>query len=322
LIKHDPAGAGRSRTARFVATVGVALAATLGSTLLTTLPAHATAKPVVAAKPVKAAAAPVQTTRFGAAVWQTGKETYQAALARADKTYGRMDMTRVFYGGAPAAWPGNAGISGRPVAVSFKFAPANVIAGKHDAQMLTWFKTAPKDRDVDWIYYHEPEDNIAAKEFTAVQYRAAWRRLAGLAKQAKNPRLKSSLTLMCWTFEKASGRKFADYYPGSDVIDVMSYDCYNLGATKGRYDDPAIVFGPAVANAKALGKPFAIAEAGSLLVKGDNGTKRAAWLEKSANYLRAQNARYVAYFDAPVGGEFRLLDQPSQVMWKKHVTAA
>jgi hypothetical protein len=307
------------RGGRFVAAVGVALAATMATTLVTAVQAEAgTAQP---AQTRTAAAA--QTTRFGAAIWPVNGESYQAALARADKTYGRMDTTRVFYAGLPAPWPGNAGLSGRHVVVSFKAAPKDVMAGKHDALLKNWFKTAPTNRDVDWIYFHEPENDIERGAFTAAQYRSAFRHIAGLAKQAKNPRLRATVNLMCWTYVKASKRSWKNYYPGSDVVDVMAYDCYNAGANSGKYSDPATIYGPAIANARALGKPFGIAETGSKVIKGDTGAKgRAVWLDKVGTYLSAQRARYVTYFDCTVGGEFRLLDKASQAVWKKHVAKA
>jgi hypothetical protein len=327
LTEHDmqtPAVADRRlrrRGARFVAAVGVALAATLATTLLTAVAADAvTVKPAVSAKPVKpVAAAP---TRFGAAIWPVDGESYQSALARSDKNYGRMDVTRVFYPGLPAAWPGTAGVSGRHVVVSFKAVPKDVLAGKHDAALKKWFKTAPTNRDVDWIYFHEPENDIEAGAFTATDYRNAFRRIAGFAEQAKNPRLKATVNLMCWTYNKNSKRSWKDYYPGGDVVDVMAFDCYNTSAKSGKYVDPAKIYGAAIANARALGKPFGIAETGSLVVKGDTGAKgRAAWLDRAATYLRAQKARYVTYFDCTVGGEYRLLDRGAQAVWKKHVTA-
>jgi hypothetical protein len=309
------------RGARFVATVGVALAATMATTLLTAV--HAEAGTVQPAKARTKPAATAETTRFGAAIWPVNGESYQAALARADKNYGRMDTTRVFYPGLPAAWPGTAGISGRHVVVSFKAMPKDVLAGKHDTLLRNWFKTAPTNRDVDWIYFHEPENDIEAGAFTAADYRAAFRRIAGLAKQAKNPHLRATVNLMCWTYNKNSKRSWKNYYAGSDVVDVMAFDCYNTSAKSGRYVDPATIYGAAIANARSLGKPFGIAETGSLVVKGDAGAKnRAVWLDKAASYLRGQKARYVTYFDCTVGGEYRLLDKGSQAVWKKHVTAA
>lgn len=96
----------------------------------------------------------------------------------------------------------------------------------------------PRDRDVYWVYYHEPEDNIAAGEFTAADYRAAWRRLRSLADKAGNPRLHATLVLMGWSLDPLSKRDWRDYYPGRDVIQVLGWDVYNLGWKKGRYDSP------------------------------------------------------------------------------------
>ena len=90
-----------------------------------------------------------------------------------------------------------------------------------------------------WTYYHEPEDNIEAGAFTAAQYRAAWQRISSLALRANNPRLHATLILMCYTLTPASGRSFADYYPGDAYIDVLAWDCYNQVWAKGQYIAPA-----------------------------------------------------------------------------------
>jgi len=256
-------------------------------------------------------------TLFGASVWRNPGETYAAALARSDRRYGGLDMVRVFYPGAPAPWPGLAGVPNRPVSVSFKLPPAAVAAGAYDALMLAWFRAAPDDRDTYWTYYHEPEDNVKAGEFSAADYRAAWRRLASLADQAGNPRLRSALVLMCFTLQKASGRDWRDYYPGTDVIDVMAWDCYSYASKKGGYIAPEVIFDSVVGLSRSLGKPFAITEFGSAVAVGDDGSGRAAWLRRTGRHLESQGAVFVAYFDSPVNDEYRLLDPASQAAWRE-----
>jgi len=57
-----------------------------------------------------------------------------------------------------------------------------------------------------------------------------------------------------------------------------------------------------------------------VLVSGDSGAGRAAWLNQMASYAQAKGAAFVTYFDAPVGAEYRLLDAPSQQAWRAVVS--
>ncbi len=244
-------------------------------------------------------------------------ETFQEALERLDAKYGGLQTVRLFYRGVPPAWPGNPDLGKRPPIISFKLAPEDVIAGKHDAEMTRWFATAPRDRDVYWVYYHEPEDNIAKGEFTAADYRAAWRHLRALADKAGNPRLHATLVLMSWSLEPESKRNWRDYYPGRDVIQVLGWDTYNLGWKKGVYDDPATMYDRVVAISKQEKLPFGIAETGSYLVGDDKGEQRAAWIRATNAYLKKHKALWVSDFDLDwETGDFRLLDGPSTKAWR------
>ncbi|TDC97395.1 DNRLRE domain-containing protein [Actinomadura sp. 7K507] len=245
-------------------------------------------------------------------------ETFQKALGRLDGKYGGLETVRLFYRGVPPAWPGNPDIGKRPPIISFKLAPEDVLAGKHDEAMTRWFKTAPRDRDVYWVYYHEPEDNIADGEFTAEDYRAAWRRLRSLADKAGNDRLHATLVLMSWSLTAESKRDWRDYYPGRDVIQVLGWDTYNLGWKKGRYDSPETMYGQVLEVSKQERLPFGIAETGSYLVGDDKGAERAAWLRATNAYLKKHDALWVSYFDLDwETGDFRLLDAPSHQAWQE-----
>ena len=101
------------------------------------------------------------------------------------------------------------------------------------------------------------------------------------------------------------------------MIDTIGWDCYNQGFAKGSYSDPASMLGTAVATSKGAGVNWAVAELGSKMAAGDNGTGRAAWLTAIGSYARANGAAYVTYFDSTVGGDFRLLDAASQDAWRQ-----
>ena len=262
----------------------------------------------------------------GANVEVQSGESWLEANARADTAYGPLAMHRVFYPDLPPPWEGSrAAGGGRTVVVSFKAAPRDILAGSHDALLAEWFRTAPRDRDIYWVYYHEPEDNIEAGEFNAADYRAAWRRLGQLADDADHPRLHATLVLMCWTLESGSGRDWRDYYAGEDVIAVLGWDCYNsAGQRGGYYIDPAQRFESALAVSRQAGKPWGIAEFGSELIAGDeSGEGRAAWLREVGEYLSSLTypPLWVAYFDSTVAGDFRLRDRPSQRAWQQFAQA-
>ena len=260
-------------------------------------------------------------TLFGASVWASGT-TWDDAVQTTDRRYGHLGVVRVFYSGMPDPWPGRAGNLDRPVVVSFKADPDRVQSGADDAFFRTWFATAPRDRDVWWTLWHEPEDDVAAGHFTAAAWRGAIRHLAQLADEAHNPRLHTTVILMCWTVSAQSGRSLDDFFPGADVVDTIGWDCYSHPKDPTTYVDPADIFDEAVAASQRLGVSWGIAETGSRLVPGDDGSKRAAWLHQVAQYADANGAAFVTYFDSVVGGDFRLLDEPSRQAWHDVVSGS
>ncbi len=264
---------------------------------------------------------------FGSLVAPKHGETFAAAQDRADAAYGRMRISRVFYNGAVKPWAGNAGVSGRPVVVSFKYTPLSVSAGTYDAAIRTFFADAPSSYDVYWSYLHEPEDNIARGEFTAADYADAWRHIAELAAGAAltHPNLHSTLILQCYTMNPASGRDWRDYYVPA-AQSMLAFDCYNHAGKRNRYGDPANIFKPVTTwSAANPGIPWGIAEVGSTLGSSDvTGSLRAAWLRKVGSFLAAQHtahstsAVFGIYFDTlgPSGTDYRLTDSASQSAWR------
>ncbi len=261
-------------------------------------------------------------TKFGTGVWMNSGETYKQAFQRSERAYGDFGVVRIFYSGAPAPWSAiKSNVGDTPASISFKYDPTRVLAGDFDADIRQWFRDAPTTYRTWWTYYHEPEDNIESGQFTAPEYRAAWRHLAAIADSVGNKKLRATLVLMGWSTNPQSHRNWRDYYPGEATIDVLGWDCYNLARKVGRYGEPSSVFDGVISASRNAGKPFGIAELGSLVVPEDGGVAgRATWLRDVGRYLRAHDARFVTYFDAPVGGEFRLLDDPSQTAWRGQVS--
>lgn len=260
-------------------------------------------------------------TLFGASVKADGRP-WSKAVADSDAAYGRMDVVRVFYPGSPVSWPGPAGAVERPVVVSFKDSVKGIAAGTRDDVLRKWFSSAPRDRDIWWSLHHEPEDNIRSGEFTAQQYREAWQRASAIAREVDNPRLHATLILMNWTLSKGSGRNWRDYYPGEESIDVIAFDVYNPTSSK-TYRDPELMLAGAREVSAETGKPFGIAEFGSLLVPGDrDGRQRAEWLRGVAREALDAGAVFVTYWDSwDESGSYRLTDEPSRQAWREIIAA-
>lgn len=261
-----------------------------------------------------AAAVPQQPTLAGVSVQPSGSQSYRDARIAADQRYGGVEAIRYFDPNLPNPWTKiKSDVGNHPVIHSFRASPQAINAGRHDAQLRAWFASAPTDQVNWWSYNPEPEDEIENGQYTGAQYRAAWTRLDRLAGSG-NPKLQSTLALMCYTLNPSAKRNWRDYYVGS-AVDVMSWDCYNWGHKKGIYAEPGTSYDKVVQLTRSLGKPWAIAETGSVLVGSDTGAGRAAWLKKLGKYADDNNARFVTYFDIKTKFEYRLRDRASQAAW-------
>jgi hypothetical protein len=258
------------------------------------------------------------TTAYGAAVRTVTGQTYQQSLATSEQRYGgRLGVVRYFDKNYPDSWTSYTRLMGsRDVNLSFRISPNYVNGGGADSYLRSWFANAPTDRTIYWTYMHEPENDIQRGSYTAAAFRTAWARIAALAREANKPNLRATLVLMCWTVEPASRRSWTDYYSPGDV-DVLGWDCFNGGWRKGIYADPLNIFPRPIAASRAAGLPWAISELGSIRVPTDTtGEGRAAWITRSAQYLHAEGAEFVAWFDTIDGtSDFRLTDEPSRQAW-------
>lgn len=100
-----------------------------------------------------------------------GSETVTDRLA----WFGRVPMQRWYYGlnELPATFnPAKAG--GAPekrTQVSFKFNPAEVLAGTWDQRFDSYCSSAPADWQLDMTFWHEPNKELNTGQFTAAQWR-------------------------------------------------------------------------------------------------------------------------------------------------------
>lgn len=262
------------------------------------------------------ASTPGTTTLFGTTVWQAPGETRRDALARVDSTYGPIGVARVFSPWLPPPWAElEADLGPRPLVVSFRLPPAVILSGAADAHLAEWFRAAPTDRDTYWVYFHEPEDDVDRGDFTPQEFSAAWTHVERIASATGNPRLQATVILMCWTAGEHSGRDWRSYVPDTGAVDVLAWDCYAKGVDGDSYADTTALLDPARRASEEAGAAWGVAELGARLSPGAHGADRAHWLEAVGAYADSHRARFVTYFDAPVGGEFRLTDEPSVRAW-------
>lgn len=256
-------------------------------------------------------------TLFGSTVqaWRGG--SMRDAMKRTNRKYRGVETVRAFHRGLPESWRELRAVYGKKkLVVSFKADPTAITSGRHDRFFTRWFRHAPTNRRTFWTYYHEPEDNIEAGQFTAREYRAAWRHLSDLAARAHNRKLKATMILMGWTLDPMSGRHWKRYYVPR-AMEILGWDVYNRKNDEGWYLSARKLFKRIVRIDRRNKRPFAIAEFGSALAKGDSGKRRARWLRRSGRFLEKHNAVFVSYFDATVdGGDYRLLDRPSRRSWR------
>lgn len=222
---------------------------------------------------------------------------------------------------------------GATSAYSFKYAPAEVIAGKHDTELKQFFAGIKDGHTVYWTYWHEPDDELyKTHSFTPTDYRAAWAHIKSIADAAKaaRPMLKALATLIIMEYSMrpnvTASRPLLGpngMYPGDGVIDVFGVDAYNADATSGGTLDPATQFGKVIDFAQQHGKPWAIGEFGSCPVAGDaNG--RATYMTNAIKYWKSRQSvpAYVAYFDLdwPVC-DYRLdTDAKATAVWHNAVS--
>ena len=153
------------------------------------------------------------TTQFGASVY-AGSSSWHSAVERSDDRYGGLEVVRVFYPGMPQPWKSVTSAVDTSLVVSFKADPTRILSGADDERLKQWFADAPRDRDIWWTYYHEPENNVAHGDFTAEQWRAAYKHIATIANAADNPRLHNSIVLMCWTVDPSVWTIRRRLFPG------------------------------------------------------------------------------------------------------------
>jgi hypothetical protein len=313
--RHGPPGrTRRTRPRRATAwrLAGIAVAVALACGLLTAVHLHTAA----------AARSRTRLAANNAFVPMLGSSVRSAAnLAQDTAQFGRMPIVRVYYPHLPPATAWTSGLAGAnksAVIVSFKALPSAILSGADDAALRQFFDSAPTGHPIYYSYFHEPEDNIAAGQFTLAGYKAAWAHVVALANAAHNPYLHSTLILMEYDLTKASGRNWKNYLPGGGIISVLGWDAYPVGSATNVHPQltaPADFMGPAIAAAKSVGLPYGFAEFG-LSTPRD----RPAWLTSVGKYLMSSGALFGSLFNGSAQyPTLQLTDPASVAVWRGYV---
>jgi hypothetical protein len=249
--------------------------------------------------------------------------TNPGQLSNRTAEFGHMPVLRVYYTGMPDPnlWTtGVQGLNHSAVVVSFRSPPSTVLSGADDAALARFFDSAPAGYPIYYSYYHEPEPLVQAGTFTVAQYKAAWAHIAAIAAAAHNPDLKSTLILMTWDLDPASGINWKDYLPAGHVISVLGWDAYPAGTVHNsdpQPTPPTAFMGAAEAASREVGLPFGFAE----FALG-TPTDRPQWLAEVVSYLWQTRALFGILFDSTGYPWMELNDSPSIRVWRAAVACS
>jgi len=241
-----------------------------------------------------------------------------ADLRQKTAEFGHMPIIHYYFVGLPPsnAWSGLGIANHSAVVVSFDAQPSAILSGAADSAIAHFFDTAPRSFPIYYCYFHEPENNIQKGQFTAAAYRAAWERVARLARAAHNADLHSDLILMGWDVNPYSHRNWRNYFPTGGIISTVSWDVFPDGGYT--VEPPAEWMGPEVKVSKAAGLHFGFAEFNTTTIPG-----RPAWLLSIGTYCRSVGAVFCTLFDsiqvgglAAHGGSYVIRDKASISAWR------
>ena len=267
--------------------------------------------------PATLAGAPAASASTGSSTLFGASISSPSNLAMKRSQFGRLPIVRVYLPGLPStnAWStGLAGANRSAIVISFKALPEDIILGYDNGALANFFDTAPRNVPVYYSYWHEPEDNIAAGQFTLADYLKAWADVVRIADAAHNTELHSTLVLMGWDVLPHSGRNWRSYFPPGNIISTISWDSYPVDGVG--TPSPASFMAADVAVSRAAHLRFGFSEFNTTTVPG-----RPNWLSAVGAYIRASGAAYGTLYDSAdmggIGGRgtFVITDGASENAW-------
>jgi Glycosyl hydrolase family 26 len=249
-------------------------------------------------------------TRFGSFVKArssdpivTGNAGEDAVLNLESEVGRKLSIDHVYYH-FDQAWPGPRQVwdeqDGREPLINWSPDPtytwADVAAGAADGVIDDRARDAKTfGSQVLLSFSHEPEIDVGMG--TPADYVAAWRHVVSRFRQDGAANVRFVLILMATTYNQG---RAAQWFPGTDYIDIIGGDGYNwYGTQVGQpWRDVKDIFSLANQWAIAQGRPFMIAETGSLEDPADP-SRKANWFRSAVDWLATQpNITALVYFNA------------------------
>jgi hypothetical protein len=183
------------------------------------------------------------------------------------------------------------------------------------AQMVSFFRNVPTDRDFIYSPWHEGEDDVEKGHFTSAQLKAAYHVCRQAAAQV-GPHIKIVCILMGYTWQTGSKRNPEDFIPADEDFDYLTTDTYFAGSIGQSVDKIPTAFDAQIATAKAHGKPWGITETG--IGQKVTGQARLDAIKLLAQTIKDKGAFVGCWFqNNSTRAEWRLrLDDGTAAAWK------
>lgn len=194
--------------------------------------------------------------------------------------------------------------------VSFKTPLAAFAAGSYDAKFTAYLNSIPAGHRVIVTFWHEPEDEIKAGQFTVATWQAANVHAGQMIDATGRPELANQIILRGpYTISSYGGLDMYWAAGYTSALDYIGFDPYRVdGRTMAAY------LGPSVAWARSHAKPVTVPEYGAVAFSapGTPIPNRVAWLKDAWSYFKGLQAASgdflaAAYFQNSGGaGDSRL----------------
>jgi hypothetical protein len=252
------------------------------------------------------------------------------AFADADTTLGPLTMRRSFDPSLPATFAASsaAGDAAAGLRSFVSWKPPNrdfrgAAAGRYDAAVVEWARSVPAS-GVFATAYHEPENDMTAAEFVALQ-----RHLYRVVKTA-NPTIRWGPVYMAYWWDPTAADHYlgdpSDWWPGEGFADFVGVDWYGSEPTPMTASPSFLHWYTTMA---PTGLPLFVVEYGQYELRPgrprDPGAEhaRAEAIRRDAAWI-ARHPRVVMwlYWQGPgPTGDWRMQDAESQRAWRDAAAA-
>ena len=194
-----------------------------------------------------------------------------------------------------------------PYAAQPEYRLARILRGEYDAYAESWARALADHGGTVRLRFAQEMNHRAypwgrgVAGNTPAQYRAAWRRMHRIFERAGADNVR-------WIWSPIASRLDFRYYPGDDVVDVVSLTGFN-GGTKLRWSGwrtPSAIFEDAIARLEwyVPGKPIELGEISSVAAGGD----RAAWItDLFALVMRHPAVEAIVWFNIVKEADWRVV---------------